>query len=504
MSLEPGRVSTGEVFDHLLGEGDSKERQAMRRLVADSPEAALEMAELGLLLESFRADAREIAASEDLAVSPELSLRLRFAIQRRANLRSPETLSIRGELSRVVQVAAMMLLLLSLVQTLRNLLPAAAEPLEALPLSSMVLAAPPAPLPRPEDVDAELGQLLDITRLPVADASFLRSLEQYSAFTLPGDAATWMHAENLLHSLREEQRLRRSVAQRQQFLSLLGSPDLGDRVKTLAADIVQRAQAGEGGDDVASNSLVLRALLAADPNAWDGPHGPLLRERAGQLVSALPALQGGELARALAALNDLAVIHGGVMGELVHKHADRLAREVLRQSQPAGPGAERPELLSWRTPVAALADAGQVLRLAPAFGVHSGLAFRARLMVAAHLGERLAMSDQESPDLCAAQLYGFGDLVDRSRVDRDLLLWPARRLLPDYEALFQLSWSKYPARNGWAEFQLELRGLAAARTPLRIDDAAALLLCLSSNFAAPGALGVVQLSVQQLTAQSGS
>ncbi|MHC5064018.1 MAG: hypothetical protein ACYTG5_08590 [Planctomycetota bacterium] len=503
MSLERSMPSTGELFDHLLGEGDASRRAELRRQVADSPEAALEMAELGLMLESMRAEARQTAAAECGQVSPGLSLSIRYAIQRRSKLREAEPLSIKRELIRMAQVAAMMLLLLSLVQTLQILAPPPVAPAVSIPNGSLALAQPISSGPRVEREDPALSQLLDVNILPVADASFLRSLEQYSAYRLPDDAASWMHAENLLSSLREEHQLRSSLAQRRQFLALRGSPDLGDRVESLATDIAARAQAGEGLGLVVSNSLILRALLAADPNALEGSQGPLLRERSRQLVQALPSLSGGNLARALAALNNLAVMQGGEMSELVGEHADRLAREVLRQGQSAGPGSERPELLSWRTPVAALADAGQVLKLAPAFGVHSGLAFRARLMVAAHLGERMEMSEREFPDIRAAQLYGFGDLVDRAEADRKLRLWRARMLLPDYEALFQLAWSKYPARSGWAQFQRELRGLAAAPTPSSIDDASALLLCLSSNFAAPGSLGVVQLTAMDFVTESG-
>src|SRR5690606_37800072 len=94
----------------------------------------------------------------------------------------------------------------------------------------------------------------------------------------------------------------------------------------------------------------------------------------------------------------------------------------------------------------------------------------------------------ERPALIAAQLYGFGDLVDRRSADRRLVLWRAKHLLPDYVALHQLAWSRYPVRAGWADFQNELRGLAGLPDPTDTRDAAALLLCLSMNSAAPGVL----------------
>src|SRR5690606_9804652 len=99
--------------------------------------------------------------------------------------------------------------------------------------------------------------------------------------------------------------------------------------------------------------------------------------------------------------------------------ADELARDTLRT--PAD--GRRPAMLSWLTPAQGLADAGRVLLVAPAFGTHAMLAFRARLMIAAHVAERLeARSGSEQPALVAAQLYGFGDLIDRREADRRLAL----------------------------------------------------------------------------------
>ena len=89
--------------------------------------------------------------------------------------------------------------------------------------------------------------------------------------------------------------------------------------------------------------------------------------------------------------------------------------------------------------------------------------------------------------MLAAMLYGFDEIMDREALDRELRVWSARWLAPDYAALHHLAWSRYPVRTGFADFQLELRQVSAMATPEDIGDTAALLMCLTTNFAAPGA-----------------
>ena len=121
-------------------------------------------------------------------------------------------------------------------------------------------------------------------------------------------------------------------------------------------------------------------------------------------------------------------------------------------------------------------------------------AYHARLLVLTHLQERASRYHGERPELVAAQLYGFGDLVDRSALDHKLLLWRPRLLLPDFAAVHHLTWSQYPLRLGWAGYQNDLRALAAVRTPDPVRDIAALMLSLAMNYAAPGAHEVLALA----------
>ena len=151
--------------------------------------------------------------------------------------------------------------------------------------------------------------------------------------------------------------------------------------------------------------------------------------------------------------------------------------------------------MRFHTPLACLADAGHVFRLAPAFGVNPLHAHEARMLVAAHVEERIEVAGGERPEMFAALLYGFGDLVDRDEMDRRLLLWKPGLIAGDnLVALHHLSWSQFPPRAGWAEFQSQLRGLSTLQTPGQVGDASALLLTLAMNFAAPGVHGVLGLA----------
>jgi len=154
-------------------------------------------------------------------------------------------------------------------------------------------------------------------------------------------------------------------------------------------------------------------------------------------------------------------------------------------------------MLNWQTTPAQLADAGQVLRLAPAFGVDSHEVLRARAYLAAHLAEQVAQARSERPDLLAAYLYGFGDLIDREDIEHKMRLWRPRDLVSEHlVALHHFAWSRFPLRSGWADFQHDLRVVASMATPQGVTDAAALALALSMNFAAPGSHELLDLAMR--------
>lgn len=362
-----------------------------------------------------------------------------------------------------------------------------------------------------------LADLLGPDLLPVDDPRFAAAYRELAdrpiTFEGPIDSPVgtsqslfrgWVQAENLLAQLRRESMVRFSAVERARVRAATGLADLDDRCAALADEVAARLEAElDAGDRSLGDVLYgVRGLLAAGSTRHTGPHSEVVRRGAEVLTAAVEAAFGpgraserfvrpvtvGEAASALAALAELAVVDGEEVGGFVAAHSEELCRQVLTPREDGG----RPALLHWNTEGAALADAGRLLRLAPAYGAHAGLAFRARMMIAAHLGERIERTaGSERPELLASQLYGFGDLVDRAAADHRLSVWRLRHLTADYVVVHQFAWSRYPVRSGWAGLQAELRLLAGLPTPESCAQAGALLLTLCTNVAAPGILDVV-------------
>jgi hypothetical protein len=295
----------------------------------------------------------------------------------------------------------------------------------------------------------------------------------------------WLSATNAVASMRLEFTQRFSPRSRRLAIRASGgSRFLAARIETLADELA--AKIGFAIEDSTASvqdvALSLRAMMAGGSTRRIGDHSMRVRQCTDWLVARLPELHGGELATALSGLVDVAVVSGPKMGRLVGEHASRLAESIIFSYND-----HRPSMLNWQTDPAQLADAGQVLRLAPAFGTVNKEALVARAYLATHISERIDQSTTERPELLAANLYGFGDLIDRGETERRLGLWHARDLVPEhYVALHHVAWSRFPLRSGWADFQLELRSVSTLPTPAGSADTAALLLALAVNYAAPG------------------
>ncbi len=469
------------LIDHLLGEQTDAERAETRAAIEDDFELAVECAELRTLFDDMRS----------LTVEPtgEVELAVRYAVDRRAQLRGtaqpPQRLGWR--IAQVLAIAATVLFSLVLVDRVGR--PENRSDADATPATTALSTRTP-----PQN-DDRLADLLATDNLPVRDPSFVDALARFESKPLPDSFAGWLSASDDFQRLREEYRLRFAPDERHALLRSIGSPNLDHRLDTLATTVADGIRARLRADEasVEAVSLAMRSLLAAGSSRVEGPHADMVHACAIELLERLERddLDDGALATTLAALSELSVVEGGYLVNIVGQFAEQLAEATLSELDSG-----RPELLHWRTPASSLADAGRVLRIAPAFGVHAGLAFRARVMIAAHLDERrLVETEIEAPGLIAAQLYGFGDLIDYEAADRELRLWNPRLLVPNYVALHHIAWSKPPTRPGWAEFQQELRGLSSLTTPAHTRDAAALLLCLTMNFAAPGALIAVSGAV---------
>ena len=262
--------------------------------------------------------------------------------------------------------------------------------------------------------------------LPVEAPRFQTAFGRFSSLVVPDAFDAVVSARDHLELLRVGFFNRSTSEQRRDAIAATGgNPDVDDRVQDLALEVARliNQQLDRGEADVLGTSLAMRALFASGSDTHAGRHRNTVRRCALWLEARLESLNGGELASALTALSDLAVRDGGRMGIVVGKHAASLARETITRPDLKGKDHRRlrPSLLSSDVPAASLGDAGRLFRLAPAFGVRPELAFEARRMVLTHLEERLETSEQ--PSSLAAQLYGFGDLVRRSELDRRLKPW---------------------------------------------------------------------------------
>lgn len=454
----------------------------------------------------------------------DLGVRLRYALRRRASLRSaPEMRRIATrrrwrEGGRVVLVAATILLGVALGDGI------ATRVSRPLPVGDVVLP-PPAVSglePSTESMGPDFQEPSDFQGLMVAEVNgpeFFSELRELMADAGPAAVFAGLPARDALEALRAQFRQRFSREERREALAASGAdPDREDRIQDLARTVAAELVAAEleaqlrradsppaeeyPADEISPApertvfdlALGLRALLAAGSSRAVGEHRQVVRDGTDALLVALEAGTDDEVtASILAALSDVAVVSGGKVSEVVRRHASRLAANTLDFSQgrrlrraDADLDSLRPALLHWQTRTASLADAGQVLALAPAFGAPATTCARARRLILRHLEERLT-AGSERPDVIAAMLYGFGDLVDRDDLDRRLKMWRPQLLLPNYVALYHYAWGQYPLRPGWTQFQQDLRWVTAQRGPEVISDTAALLLTLAMNFAAPGA-----------------
>lgn len=469
-------------------------------------------------LQTARMDAPALART-----MRDLGLRLRYALRRRESLRSaPEARRIATrrrwrEGGRVVLVAATILLGVALGDAIATRLG------RPLPVGDVRLP-PPAVSglePATESMGPDFQGPADFQGLTVAEVSgpeFFAELRELMADAGPAAVFEGLPARNALEALRAQFRQRFSREERREALAASGAdPDREDRIQDLARIVAAELAAELGGQLGAVDSppaeeypademspapertvfdlaLGVRALLAAGSSRAVGEHRQVVRDGTDALLDELEAGADDEAtASILAALSDVAVVSGGKVSEVVRRHASSLAASTLdfsrgRRVRRADVDVDslRPALLHWQTRTASLADAGQVLALAPAFGAPAASCARARRLILRHLEERLT-AGSERPDVIAAMLYGFGDLVDRADLDRRLTMWRPQLLLPNYVALYHYAWGQYPLRPGWTQFQQDLRWVTAQRGPEVVSDTAALLLTLAMNFAAPGA-----------------
>ena len=477
MSDDDVKLTDLQPIDLLLEEGSEDELRSMRRRVAEDPQAALEFAETVALIERMRGARTE--------PGPAYATKLNAVIRRAERNQDPVP-----QRARWLLAAAAALLGFG-VASWWDRADGAGEPeiIAALPATAAALTSTPAPLPVVVPTVTELAHRDAVEAMRRRFA--LESAPQLSEALMSAVAATrdpldsWLDPTNALAVRRLDHELRRRPEIRRRALQSEGAMLAADqRVQRLAVDIATELTNGglTPNRPVSEVALVVRALIAAGVR-------PGVVERAyvagsSWLGERLPELGDEDRVSALSALVECAAIEGRPMPDVVAA-GEGLIDSVMLVDEDTW-GRRRPHLLSDRIASRVLGDAGHTLAILPALGVSAGRCDFVRRLMLGELRERRA-AQGDGPDLLAAMLYGFGDLLsqrDRDAIVLQLRRWKPVRLAPDFTTVHQIAWGIEPGQSGFTRLQLELRQLVILPDPRRIEWRAGLCLCLASNYAA--------------------
>ncbi|GEM_PF-2574275 len=327
-----------------------------------------------------------------------------------------------------------------------------------------------------------------------------RTLPRSSPRMRPDPARlAWLGAQNDL------QRLRRLLdpsgkGDLRQRLARTGVVD--GRTRRRIADLSRKVREGlEGNPSLADLALGLRALILTGSTPRRGPAHRLVRSVLDRLQDRLPKLAGEDRVHALAGFLEGALVSGGYRLAFLRREVVRFVREEAANLQAAEEARfllERrrrmetdlytlrvgkkdsvpPSLASWAISSTCLADAGLLLRLAPALGADPVSAARLRKALLEHLRARTSRGGSGGAVACAALLFGYGDLVDRPELFHRLEL--ERRdpswLEAEPRAIQFLAWASHVEGKGWARFERALRRHVASAKPSDLHGAASLLL----------------------------
>ncbi len=227
----------------------------------------------------------------------------------------------------------------------------------------------------------------------------------------------------------------------------------------------------------------MRALIAA--GASTAQRSNALGAGAALLARRLPTLVGEARAQALTALVEAAAVEGLPSGGIAAAGTQLIDEIMLADDETWR--RRRPDLLTGRVAAATLGDLGRTLALLPAFGVASERCAFVQQLLLGQLKERRAAEADAGPEVLAAMLYGFAELLtepERNHLVRELRRWKPARLAPDFVTVQQLAWAVEPGRSGFTRLQRDLRQLVILDDPLRLDRRAALCMCLATNYAA--------------------
>jgi hypothetical protein len=471
--------------DFVLGQGTPAELRAFRDRIGRDPLAAIDVAETRQLfeyLQDLRTEPSPAFAGrlDQLCRQAALRSRQRVPTPSPARFWRKDVWSPRAVMQTVLLVAAAaaFYMLLVKVDPLRR----EAQAEAAVP--SRFVAVAESHRRAPVQIEQTPVRIVQVAEQLTESASHLSAAwDRYqAASTSRAQSAddrllVWLEPQNELAARRWDFEVRSHTELRLAQLQQRGQLPLVDaRVQELAESIRRDLSAGARlpWQDTAA---AVRALLAA------GARNDVVEASAvDQLLAELPHLEGPGLAEALCAVGEVAIATGSAVDEF-RRHTSRLLEEVTvvdDQTWRRRP----PSLLGRDTPSALLGDVCRLLAYAPALGVAAESSLFVRLLITAQLQERRALGEMR-PEELAAITFGCGDLLDNEEkelVDQQLRRWSPLSLVPDFDSLYQIAWSRSPATVGYARFQLASRRLAALETPESVQGRAWLCMVLAASY----------------------
>ncbi|MCB9919595.1 MAG: hypothetical protein H6832_14425 [Planctomycetes bacterium] len=332
----------------------------------------------------------------------------------------------------------------------------------------------------------------------------------------------WLESENDLTRLRRLWDERGKVELRRRLLKIGGADERTRRriealASDVAADVLVRASRNEpfvDYADVEAFALGVRALLGSGSTRLRGPQQAAVRRGITFLERSLPGLRGAELATALVPCLEAALVAGDERVLSDEGRLERVGREIARlvdeeleafdavAPKPVYPERAVPLDLVFRdrmprpfalaeprvvsvgpwlgridAPNGAVADAGMLLRVAPALGAEPGDVQRLRGLLHDVLRERSMVEGSAGAAARAAMLVAFASGNQRLALRRSL---QAYRIHPDrfgrdVRALLDLAWGVFPG-VGWARFNQALRYVIANYDEETARERAGLLL----------------------------
>lgn len=469
-----------EPIDLLLRQGSAEELQDFRDRVTEDPLLALDLADTVTLIERLR--------SVRVEPDPEFAGKLAGVVRRaERRLQPPHRGATPWLLAAAVAVVGFLAASWADPLALRRQ-PARAVA-EVLPEPPRRPAVAVVDIPTRAELEHRdtLGAMRRRFELESATelSAALEAAVQAERDTRANELQSWLDPRNALAVLHLDHELRGHAEVRRRALQSGGAMPVADERAQGLADAIARELGEVDLENLphAELALALRAIVAA--GASTQARRSALGAGTALLARRMPQLHGETRAQALAALVETAAVEGLPIRGIAAAGRE-LVDEVMRADDDTWLR-RRPFLLTSRVASATLGDAGRTLALLPAFGVATDRCAFVRQLVLGQLRERRENDREDRPEVLAAMLYGFADLLsdrERNGLVRELRRWKPARLAPDFTTVQQIAWAVEPGWLGFARLQRDLRRLVILPDPERLGQRAALCMCLATSYAA--------------------